>query len=195
MGAPFRFSVFGLTAALLLALAVFFTVRVESRRVTWKNQVSLESGQPVEVSGIVDGDEVRVRVGDADFSVRLLGLKCFSSVVNEPGIQGAGAACAESLTRRLAGKRVVIEFEAFQTDDNDRVLAYLSADGEDVALGLIEAGLGLAFTRYVHPREAAYLLAERRAKEAFLGLWGNAETLARAQALKAVWTSEREAAQ
>lgn len=199
MGARDRFDIspttaFWIVVSSLLACALFFTVSVEMRRGQWNDkdpELVVASGEAVKVIQIIDGDEVSVQRGDDVFVIRLLGIKCFSSKVNEPGISQIGAACEAALGRMAAGQSGTVEFDEFKKDKAKRLLAYLHIGERDVGEALVRQGVAMVYTRYAFSREAKYLAAEEAARTRARGLWGQPQPTDRAKALKAEWKSSR----
>lgn len=186
---------FWLVVSCLLICTLYFTISVEMRRFQWDErdpELTVESGEVVQVIQVIDGDEVSVKRGDDVFVVRLLGTKCFSSKVNEPGISQIGAACEAALERLTADKQATVEFEEFKKDKAKRVLAYLRVGETDVGERLIRDGLSLTYTRYPFSREDRYLAAESAARTRARGIWGEPRATERAKALKIEWKTSRE---
>ncbi|MFN3199434.1 MAG: thermonuclease family protein [Bradymonadia bacterium] len=186
---------FWIVVSSLMICALFFTISVETRRGQWNEkdpELIVEAGEQVEVVQVIDGDEVSVKRGEDVFVVRLLGIKCFSSKVNEPGISQIGAACEATLNRLAAGKTGTVEFDEFKKDKAKRVLAYLKVAETDIGQQLVLDGLALTYTRYPFSREDSYLSAEETARTRARGLWGQPIATDRAKALKAEWKSSRE---
>lgn len=187
-----RLSAFWVVTGLFLLAALRFTIGVEARRERWSDAVQVAEGEAVQLMYVVDGDEVQVKAGERAFGVRLLGLKCFESGTHEPGIAGLGEACKSELQRLAEGGPLTLHFEGEpETDRHNRVLAYLHADGEDVALKLIAGGYGMAYTRYPFARESSYVTVEREAVANRRGLWALDRASTRARALKSAWAVER----
>ncbi len=108
---------------------------------------------------VVDGDTVELANGE---HVRLIGIDA-----PEDGVCGAVAATTK-LTRMLEGKRVVLVRGTDNRDKYDRLLRYVDRGATDAGLAMIQSGLAIA--RYdsrdgygEHPRERAYLKADRKA--------------------------------
>jgi micrococcal nuclease len=142
----------------------------------------------VTVTGVVDGDTVRVRYADGrTATVRLLG-------VDAPEVRGrndaaefegvpataagreclavAGSNASDYAEARLAGRRVrlVSDPAADRRDQFDRVLAYVVVDGEQFNYALVRDGHARLYDTDFAERER-YAAAEREAREARRGLW------------------------
>ena len=109
------------------------------------------------VSRVIDGDTLEL--GDGR-SVRLVGID-----TPEVGQCGADRATA-NLERLVLGQRVRLTISDEDTDRYGRLLRYVNVGAQDAGLRLIKNGLAVA--RYdsrdgygFHPREPAYLVADR----------------------------------
>ena len=110
------------------------------------------------VTRVVDGDTIELANGE---HVRLRGI-------NTPEVGQCGFEEASAAMRRLVeGERVVLTRAGDDRDRYGRLLRYVDVGGTDAGLRLIERGLAVA--RYdsrdgygAHPREAAYVRADRR---------------------------------
>ncbi len=115
------------------------------------------------VVNIVDGDTLDARRDGTTERIRVIGID--TPERGECGFRDA----ADALEAMVLGKQV--ELVAGARDDRDRydrILRYVDVDGTDSGLRLIEQGLAIA--RYDsrdgygrHPREAAYVAADRAA--------------------------------
>jgi endonuclease YncB( thermonuclease family) len=142
------------------------------------------------VTRVYDGDTVEVWGAG---KVRLIGVDAMDGY-NEERTAGQAARYGLSVGRvrhwaeratgfareRLQGRDVVLHFGQELQDDHGRLLAYVhvsrDADGEatDFNLALLEEGLAGAYRAFPHPRRAAYLAAEQRARAARRGMWRHA---------------------
>ena len=155
---------------------------------------TIASGTVATVVDVLDGDEVTVTAANGDtFGIRILGIKAFNHVANDPGIRIWGERAVSQLTRTIKGKKVTIEFTEFKKDSSRRLLAYLKQGEEDVGMALVADGSALAYTKYPHAREPAYRTAQARAWKTRTGLWGSKEAAARGLALKDAWEADRQA--
>lgn len=126
----------------------------------------------VQVEQVVDGDTLTLVDGR---HVRLIGM-------NAPEIGKGGAAdeplaqAARTELERLVRGRDILLLAGRETHDHyGRLLAHVQLpDGRNVQEFLLGAGLGAAVA--IPPnlsRQADYQLAERQARSAGLGIWGN----------------------
>lgn len=181
--------------AALVSCTVFFVSNVQQRRnqLRTNRAVEIESGTIVQVVRIIDADEVSVRASEGGtFVVRLLGVKGFSTTVNEPGLSGLGQAAVAALEGVLADKEVKVVFDTLATDRSGRVLAYLEAEGQDVGESMIKLGHLVTYTRFPFSREEMYQGTEVEAKTKRVGLWGNYKAVSRVQGWQDTWRTARE---
>jgi endonuclease YncB( thermonuclease family) len=181
----------------VLALAActwFFVSNVQQRRGELRadHSLKLESGTSVELVRVIDADEISVRdeAGNT-FVVRLLGIKGFSTTINEPGISGLGQAAVTEIEKTVEDKHLRVVFEELKLDPRGRLLAYLEAEGADVGEQLVRSGRVVVYSRYPFSREAAYEGAEAEASGHKTGLWGNYKAVSRVQGWKDTWMSAR----
>lgn len=149
-----------LTAAALSGLCGFlWTRQPDPSAVGEPTQSELNTGVVVQV---IDGDSVTVLAGRSRLPIRLEGIDC------PEGGQPYGNE-AERFTRSLLLNRPV-ELRPKEWDDYGRLVARMWIDNTDVAMMLVEQGFAWHFRRYSDdPHLAA---AERRARQARRGLWG-----------------------
>jgi micrococcal nuclease len=131
-------------------------------------------GDAVVVS-VTDGDTIRVRLGEREEKVRLIGID-----TPETHGQGGLRECfGKEASRRTAellpeGATVRLVRDAEQRDRYGRLLAYVyTSDGTFVNLRLAEEGYAATLT--IPPNVAhsdAFAAAAARAREANRGLWG-----------------------
>ncbi|HEX7485818.1 MAG TPA: thermonuclease family protein, partial [Vicinamibacterales bacterium] len=117
------------------------------------------------VIGITDGDTVTVLVSNRPLKVRLDGIDC-----PERG-QPFGRVARTFTSTRVFGRTV--EVLPRDRDRYGRLVARIRADGADLGLELLSAGLAWHYTQYSNDR--AYTAAERAARAARTGLWSQKE--------------------
>lgn len=181
--------------AVLLLCSGFFTYKVEVfRAATSKARLddALAPGAQVRLVRVIDGDEIMVAAAaDEAFVVRLLGIKSFDAVANDPGISTYGRQCMAFLQEHLEDQPATLQFDDLARDSRGRLLAYVHANGTDLGKEMVARGLALPFLRYDFSREAEYRRAQVQASEARLGLWGAARADRRARALLLSWEAMR----
>ncbi|MEZ4318591.1 MAG: thermonuclease family protein [Myxococcota bacterium] len=182
---------FRLLIASMLMLSVYFTVDVELRRYALQGDatgLALEDGATVQIEQPIDGDELAMRLGDAAFTLRLLGVKAFD-VTNEPGLGNPGQRAVDQLAR-LNGRSGTVRSDGTTLDRNDRLIAALDVDGEDVGAALVREGWAVVYTKYPFPDLDAYLALEAEARAEHRGLWSSPKATERAQLMRASWEAD-----
>ncbi len=145
---------------------------------------------PVVVVRVIDGDTVDVRPAtphptgpDRTERVRLLGIDAPETAHDHPAQCGADDA-TDALREQLRHRPVTLTLDPISGhhDRYGRTLGYLQADGHDVALDLVRAGMVEAW----HPPSAPaptryppYAAAQETAEASRAGLWATCPTLGR----------------
>ena len=128
---------------------------------------AVRSPVPAQFEGVVvavhDGDTITVRAGAVTQRIRLLGIDC-------PEAGQAWSARAKRFTSDLSFGRTV-RIDGHGLDRYDRLLARVVADGTDVNLALVRAGLAWQY-EFGTP-DAALAEAERVARASRVGLWSD----------------------
>lgn len=134
---------------------------------------------------VSDGDTLTARDADgARVRLRLLGIDAPEAARDgAPAECGADRATAE-LRRLVTGRALTVIGDpvADPVDRFGRRLVYVTADGRDVALELLEAGLAAAWHPASEPapsRFGSYAAAEHAARAAGAGLWADCEGVGR----------------
>lgn len=125
----------------------------------------------------VDGDTVKVRLGDETQNVRLIGID--TPETHKPGVKvecGGRAASANMAQLAPAGAKVTLRSDPSQ-DDVDRygrLLAYATVRGKSLQLEQLYAGLAevYVYRGRAFARQDAYESAQGVAKRARRGVWG-----------------------
>ena len=141
-------------------------------------------GPSYRVTGVSDGDTVKVKVKGRVERVRLIGID-----TPELGRAGAADQChAREATRRMSrlvkGRRVHLQRDRTQADRDayGRLLRYVytggGSDRRDVGRTLVANGHGREYTfkGRVYRHRSAHLKAQRSAQKAGRGLWGECAT-------------------
>jgi micrococcal nuclease len=124
------------------------------------------------VQRVVDGDTV---VLETIGTVRLIGVDTPETVDPRKPVQAFGVEASRFLHTLLDGKRVRLEYDSDRTDKYRRTLAYLYLpDGTFVNREIIAQGYGHAYLNYPFRFMEQFRAAEREAREAGKGLWGDA---------------------
>lgn len=158
-----------LALAALLLIQVFFSFATASAQ-------TLTEGR---IAQVKDGDTVVVAPGDGGqyFICRLAGIDAPELGKNGRPGQQYGEDAARQLKQMILGKSVTITLTGSKTYNRD--VCFLSINNLDVNMELIRTGTAWAYRAYLppsRPYSAAYLEAERLAKEERRGLWSNEES-------------------
>ncbi|WP_299265636.1 lamin tail domain-containing protein [Halorientalis sp.] len=148
----------------------------------------LANSYAVTVTGVVDGDTVKIRYRNGtEDTVRLLGVDTpETSGENDPAefggvpetaagracLQAAGHDATRAMTQRLLGETVTIGIDA-ESDRRGyygRLLGYVYQDGENVNGWLLAAGHARVYDSQFTER-GAFDTAERRARGNSTGVW------------------------
>lgn len=138
----------------------------------------------VTVVRVLDGDTFDATDGGSSVRVRILGIDA-PEVSHDGSTSDCGADAATATLKHLIGDRLVIvehDPRSAARDQYGRELAYVTSDGIDVGLRLIEEGLAEAWypTSVTAPsRDEAYRAATTRAQTAKAGAWKTCSTLGR----------------
>ena len=128
-------------------------------------------------TAVMDGDTFEIDISDGRYTrtrVRLWGVDTpeIPESGRPPGHYGRGASAFAK--NAVLSKRVRLELAPGRTRDKyGRVLAYVYLDETGALFNatLIETGHGYADRRFEHPRMAAFVDLEKRARSARRGLW------------------------
>ena len=122
------------------------------------------------VQRVVDGDTVVLaEVGP----VRLIGVDTPETKDPRKPVQYYGIEASAFLQSMLSGQSVRVEYDHQRRDKYQRTLAYLFlSDGTFVNREIIRQGFGHAYLTYPFAYAEDFRAAEREAREAERGLWG-----------------------
>lgn len=125
---------------------------------------------------VVDGDTIRVRMGGAIESVRLIGIDTPETKHPDLPVQCFGPEASAKASELLAGKTVRLEFDDSQgrRDRYERLLAYVHVDDVHVNELLVRQGYAREYTYSAPYRyQATFKAAEAEARAAQRGLWSD----------------------
>jgi len=127
----------------------------------------------VRVTRVVDGDTIEVQLGGREVDIRLIGIDTPESVAPDQPIECYGRRASAYTESRLEGEIVRLEFDVERLDRYGRTLAYVWVDDELFNETLVAEGYAVVTT---FPPNVTYvdrfLAAQRAAREAGRGLWG-----------------------
>jgi micrococcal nuclease len=124
------------------------------------------------VVGIVDGDTIRVRVGDRVERVRYIGVNTPETHHPRKGPEPGGRDAARVNRELTAGKRVRLELDVQERDRYGRLLAYVWVGDVMVNAELVRLGYAQVMTVPPNVRYQDLLVKlQREARETGRGLW------------------------
>lgn len=177
---------------LLILASLGFAVGAESRRRRIQtSEFALETGALVELSRVSDGDTIVVRLPDnSTTTIRLLGIKSFSTIPDKDPASQFGKAAVAQLSRLLAERPIRVMLNNPAKDRYGRYLAELFVDQQDVGLELVRQGLVLVYAAYPFPSMSLFLHEQEFARSERRGLWASPEVAKRAELLIRQWSRE-----
>ena len=133
------------------------------------------TAQRAEVTRVVDGDTIDVRMGDTVHRVRYIGMDTPETVDPRRPVGCYGREASERNRQLVEGKTVELEKDVSETDDFGRLLRYVWVDGEMVNAVLVREGYATAVSYPPDVKhQELFLTLQREARDAGLGLWGPA---------------------
>jgi micrococcal nuclease len=136
--------------------------------------------QRADVTRVVDGDTIEVAMGGQLFKVRYIGIDTPETVKPGTPVQWMGPEASAANHRLVDGARVVLEKDLSETDRYGRLLRYVwlhDPDGSWRMVNLVLVRKGFAAVSTYPPdvkyTDALFLPAQRAARKAGLGLWGD----------------------
>jgi len=125
------------------------------------------------VERVIDGDTIRVRLGDRVETVRYIGVDTPETVHPTRGIEPYGLAASAFNLALVEGQPVRLKYDVEDRDHYGRLLAYVYTDSLFVNAELIRQGYAQVMTVPPNVRHAGnFLRLQREAREADRGLWG-----------------------
>jgi micrococcal nuclease len=176
----------------LTAASCFFAVGASRRRESLAAQsATVATGELVALVAVVDADSVVVRnPAGEDVAVRLVGIKALEVAQSKDPLAYQVEGARRALERMLEERAIRVLVHSPPKDRHGRMLATLFVDDEDVGLRLVREGHVIVYTPFPFSAMQRYLDEQARARADRRGLWGDAETSARADALTQVWRRE-----
>lgn len=131
----------------------------------------------IKVTGVVDGDTFKAKVGTTVETVRIIGIDTPETADTRKEVQCFGKEASARLKSIINGK--VVTLVANPAEDKDmykRLLRYVEVGGKDIGASMIADGYAHSYKKYPHPRLDAYNALEKTAREGNKGLWGSCST-------------------
>ena len=128
------------------------------------------------VASVTDGDTIRVELDGENLAVRYIGID--APETRDPA-EPFGAESTDANERLVAGREVVLERDVSDVDRFGRLLRYVWVDTEEgwilVNHELVRQGMAtvVTFPPDVKYHDEVLLPAQREARAAGLGLWGD----------------------
>lgn len=178
--------------SLLLGTSVFYGISADKQsRSMHQASGSIENGDLIHLIKVLDGDTLQAgKEGEEPVTIRLVGIKSFNSKIEKDVLSPYAQASITTLEHALTGKPLRVLLNTPPKDKNERYLATLYADDEDIALNLIRQGLVLVYPVYPFPAMQFYLQEQNQARSARRGVWSHQAASERARALISEWRSE-----
>jgi len=131
------------------------------------------------VTAVIDGDTLRVDVGGRQHDVRILGIN--SPEIAHPRYGKKSGQCGGQAARRYADHLLYRQTVALTTDPREAVtdrygrwLRYVTVDGHDAGLELLQSGHAMEYhprSAQAEQRRARYVAAQKTAQKKRVGQW------------------------
>lgn len=145
---------------------------------TSSNQNQLSGLGLYSIVSVVDGDTIKVRVGNKFESVRLLGIDTPEIKDPRKQVQCFGLAASKKMGEMVSGKTVRLEDDKTQGDRDkyQRLLRYVFlTDGTNVNAEMVKQGYAFSYRQYPTKMLDELNRYERDARENNRGLWGSCQ--------------------
>jgi micrococcal nuclease len=130
-------------------------------------------GRFAPVERVVDGDTIRVRLGDGIEVVRYIGMDTPETVHPTRGVEPYGKEASEVNRALVEGKVVRLYFDVERRDRYGRLLAYVCVGEVFVNAELLRRGYAQLMTVPPNVRFVErFIRLQQEAREAGRGLWG-----------------------
>lgn len=125
------------------------------------------------VERVVDGDTIKVWIGNTLETVRYIGVDTPETVHPNRGVEPYGKAASEFNRGLVDGRSVRLEFDVERRDHYGRLLAYVYVDTIFVNAELISQGFAQLMTVPPNVQHVdQFISLQGIARDANLGLWG-----------------------
>ena len=171
--------------------SVFFALNAEARRRTVQaSEAPLETGMPISLERIINGDTLVVKHENGTSVVRLSGIEAFPVKSNLPLQSRIAREAVRELSRLFDGHIGRVSLSDPPMDASRRYVAQIFVEGKDVGLDLVEQGSVLVDTRNPFADMDHYLRAQAKARADRRGLWGDKEAARLALSIQRSWATE-----
>jgi micrococcal nuclease len=125
-----------------------------------------------QVVSVVDGDTIKVRMGDRVETVRYIGMNAPELHHPEKGEEPGGREATEANRKLVEGQTVRLELDVQERDRYGRLLAYVYLGDMMVNAEMVAQGYGQAMTIPPNVRhQELFLKLQREARLLQIGLW------------------------
>lgn len=126
-----------------------------------------------EITRVVDGDTMKVAIGDKEETIRLLLVDTPETKHPDLPVQPFGPEASQFAKEQLENKQVQLELDVSERDKYGRLLVYLWKD--DVMFNELLLQEGLARVAYVYPPNIKYVdqfrEIQQEAQQQEIGIW------------------------
>jgi micrococcal nuclease len=163
---------------ILILCALLFVVVAAGIRMSGGDSATEREPRTARVVRVVDGDTIRVVLGDRQERVRYIGVDTPESVKQDTPVECFAKRAAAENARLVAGRQVRLVPDVDPRDRFGRLLAYVyrTQDGTMVNEALVRGGFARPLTIPPNVRFAErFRRAAREARRAARGLWSACE--------------------
>lgn len=139
------------------------------------SDISKDNMDKVLISRVVDGDTLKVKIGDKEDTIRLIGINTPESVDPRTVVECFGKEASLKMKELAEGKEVLIVKDPTQNerDKYNRILAYVYLkDGTLLNQKMIDDGYAFEYTYNIpYEFQTEFKESEKNARAKGLGLW------------------------
>ena len=143
----------------------------------WANQSRGSEAPPIlvgQVLDVVDGNTIRVNLGDRVETVRYIGINAKQTIQAAKGPNQSGGDVADANRQLVARQQVRLELDAQERDREGRLLAYVFVADRMVNAELVHRGSAETMTIQPNVRyRDLFVTLEQEARDDRRGLWAN----------------------
>lgn len=177
--------------ALALSLSLSLALGLAASCHRERFEAVVHSGDEVVLVRAIKGHELVVQKGAERARLRLVGIYTLDPKGRRQRETTVYAKRAVQVIEGYTGRPLRVTLEREQPDNRGRYLAFVDADGVDLARHLVDEGLAALYTEFPFSRERDYFAAEAVARANVRGLWGGPAARARVGALRETWGAVR----